>query len=213
MTENNQLKQNALQPEATGNPAAAADAATFKEFRQLLGITAWDFILFTDGSGSSAELPGGYGVVVVERKVGKIELLYGAANRWSVNKAEAHAVFEGLSYVMLRKAAEKIGGSRVFVITDSTYVANTLNDVVKYPTTTFAISTHQMVWSGVLQARRMGIMVKAIHVPRNSNPMMTAADTLSKLARQQIKAADTVDTLTKLYADCEQNFKLTAEVP
>jgi len=208
--EKNTLKQNELQCVTENGSTSPAEAKTFKEFRQLLGITSWDFILFTDGSGSGAEFPGGYGVVVVERKVGKIELLYGAANRWSVNRAEAQAVFEGLSYVMLRKAAEKLGGSPVIVITDSTYVANALNQTVLDPVTPFVTSTHQMVWAGVLQARRMGIMVKAIHVPRNSNPMMVTADALSKLARQQVKDADTAGMLSKLYEDCDRTFKLTA---
>lgn len=211
MAENNPLKQNELQPTTAEGSTSPADAKTFKEFRQLLGISAWDFILFTDGSGSSANFPGGYGVVVVERKVGKIELLCGASNQWSVNKAEAQAVFEGLSFVLLRKAAEKIGGSKVFVITDSTYVANTLNQTVNDPITPFMTSTHQMVWSGVLQARRLGIMVKALHVPRNSNPMMETADELSKLARQQLKDADTTNILEKLYAACQDRFKLVAE--
>ncbi len=73
-----------------------------------------ELVLYTDGGASPNPGPGGWGVVFVERASGKKRELSGSEGHSTNNRMELTAAIRGLE--------ETAPGSRVEVVTDSTYV-------------------------------------------------------------------------------------------
>lgn len=185
------------------------DAADFAQLLLATKANAWDYFVCTDGSGSTPDKPGGYGAVILSRRSTTPVLLAGSLNRCTSQQAEIRGVFETVNHLVNLKAGEKANGAQVYVITDSQYVADKLPAIIKEPASMFTTGKHAVVWAGIMHARRVGIVLHVRYVARNSNPLMTMADRLSKEARAAVLGVDTEMLAQTLLQQCEQSFSLT----
>jgi len=173
-----------------------------------LGIARWDVIAFTDGSGSSRRFSGGYGVVFRTHD-SMFQTLHGGLSNTTSQEAELRGVFELVNYLLAIRKNERSNGLLVHVVTDSTYVANRVVNLD--PLSSLDTGKHTMLVGGLLEASRRGVKVVPHYVPRNRNPLMTLADSLSKLARFANTAETASDLLDQTLSTCDEAFPLTIE--
>jgi len=91
-----------------------------QELLERFGIKKWDVLLIGDGSGTTWDTPSGWCVILLDLITGRKELITGAKNRGSINRAELQPYLEALAlhYYSINKG--KL--SRVFdvhIISDS----------------------------------------------------------------------------------------------
>jgi ribonuclease HI len=171
-----------------------------------LKIARWDVLAFTDGSGSSRKNSGGYGVVFRTRD-SMFQTLHGGITNTTSQEAELRAVFELVNYLLAIRKNEVTRGLLVHIVTDSSYVATRLKNLD--PLTSLDSGKHTMLVGGLLEATRRGVKVVPHYVPRNKNPLMVLADSLSKLARLA-NAYDLSDGfLEAALQQCAKDFPLS----
>jgi hypothetical protein len=115
-------------------------------------------------------------------------------------------VFDLVSYAYRTRPSAFETGFYVHVLTDSSYVARMLAEID--PVKTLKAKAHPHIWAGLAQARRRGICLVPHLLPRNSNPMMIAADHLSKMARKAIVKAHSSAVGTSAVAVVKEAFPL-----
>lgn len=69
-----------------------------QELLQRFGIQRWDLLLIGDGSGTTFNTPAGWCVILLDLVTGRRELLTGAKNRGSINRAELQPYLEALAF-------------------------------------------------------------------------------------------------------------------
>lgn len=173
-----------------------------------LSIARWDVLAFSDGSGSSRKNSGGFGVVFREHD-SIFRTLHGGISNTTSQEAELRGVFELVNYLLSIRKNEMSKGLLVHVITDSSYVANRIANLD--PLSSLDTGKHTMLIGGLLEASRRGVRVVPHYVPRNSNPLMTLADSLSKLARFANTAETASDLLDATLSQCDTEFPLSIQ--
>jgi ribonuclease HI len=148
----------------------------------------------TDGSGCKTVDPIGYASVIAHRSPIKIKLLTGNAAFGGVQEAELRAVVDLVSYALRTRPSQYESGFYIQMFTDSSYVANGINNLD--PLKVYRAKAHTHLWQSILAAKRRGVHVSAILLPRNTNKMMVAADALSKAARKLVVSLHDSNLLT-----------------
>jgi hypothetical protein len=175
-----------------------------------VGVVGWDVIAFVDGSGSKQTAPGGYAAVFCT-KTSMFNYVAGGITNASSSEAEMRAVFELVNYLLRTGHNRKHGGLLIQLITDNTYVANTLAQLD--PLSSLDATKHTMILAGLMEATRLGVRVVPHHLHRNRNPLMVLADALSKQYRVANDRTRGDQLLAKALAVCETDFPLNVRSP
>lgn len=129
---------------------------------------SWDYIIETDGSGTSYNASAGWAAVLHKPGLERALTLSGAFSSGTNNVAELMAVWQALLYLVEAEAVAETpeAGCRVHVVSDSRYVVEGLNRL----DTEWAsdITKNRMLWLGVAAARRLGVIITAHHVLRDT---------------------------------------------
>lgn len=140
-------------------------------------ITNWDYLLLGDGSGSSWGRPIGWACVLVERRTWTGIPFCGAANDGTVNFAELMAYLMPLTYIDTKKVTGQV--VNVHVITDSEYTQQNSHRLTP--------DKNAGLIGGINAFRRKGICTTFHWMRRNTHPLTTLADELSKEMRKLVK--------------------------
>lgn len=206
------------QPSASGGLAATSLMDGYKpdidkSLNDLLvgvGVIGWDVIAFVDGSGSKQSAPAGYAAVFCTRTT-MFNYVAGGVTNASSSEAELRAVFELVNYLVRTGHNRKQGGLLIQLVTDNTYVANTLAQLD--PLSSLDATKHSMVLAGLMEAARLGVRIVPHHLHRNRNPLMVLADALSKQYRVANDRTRGDQLLAKTLAVCETDFPLNVRSP
>jgi len=166
----------------------------------------WDAIAFTDGSGSGPTEPGGYAACVVYRRKAGIQTITGWLSACSSQHAEVRAVYELATQLHRQNSGQRSNGFQCHLVTDSKYVANRLAQINKDPSKALASKSHTLQWVGIQHASRYGVNIIPHHIGRNSNPLMSLADDLSR--KTKLTSVDRTALVDECLVDCESNFKI-----
>jgi ribonuclease HI len=180
-------KRRAQQAKAKTPPEAKPEMS-LQDLLDQLHIDRWDYLIIGDGSGCGWDSGAGWGSVLIERRTGHRSVWWGAVNRGTVNFAEIMAYLQPLNWLSskvleLRKSGE-IGtrAYRVHIITDSDYcrqsLANQGSTKVK----------NGGLWEIFRFYRRVGFVIQAHWIRRETIPLNCYADRLSKLVRKHVEA-------------------------
>lgn len=188
-----------------------AEAKTFTSLLQALRPDRgrWDMVACTDGSGSTDALPGGYAAVMVYRRQKGIHVITGSASNCTSQGAEVRALYELANFLVATKVGHTDGGYCVQLVTDSQYVATSLSAINADPVRALATKSHRLQWIAIQYAARVGIRFTPHYIARNSNPLMTLADSASKAARLAFDAAAIETLRLNAELECEASFPLS----
>lgn len=159
------------------------------QFMEEKNVTTFDAVLIGDGSGSKWTAGAGWGAVLVQYEPPDMfaTAWYGAANRGTVNFAEAMAYLAPLTWLHAHEKEERgrLGGHRmlhVHIITDSQYcrTAGTSPSPSKY--------ANGIIWSALANLKRMGVMLTWHWAPRNLAPYNPYCDDVSRRLNQLVAA-------------------------
>lgn len=187
-----------------------ADHSSLAAMLRSLDIRIWDVIAFVDGSGSKRGSSGGYGVVFRTR-TGRFQILHGGISSTTSQEAELRAVFELINTLLAAKLNETERGLTVHAVTDSSYVAKRLAAID--PLRILDTRTHTVWLAGIVEATRRGVRIIPHYVPRNSNPLMTLADELSKWGRLTNSNEETSQRLAETISQCDDDEQFPLTIP
>lgn len=137
-------------------------AQTLEEVLELTGIEdgEWDVLLIGDGSGTSWDKSCGWGVTLIT-STNYRNNYSGSFSNGTNNIAEIMAYMLPLMALSAGEVPLDIKkGCKVFIVTDSQYVANGVNERIP-------LKTNGEVWAAIQSVRRLGIDLKAVWVGRD----------------------------------------------
>jgi ribonuclease HI len=165
--------------------------ACARQLLKQLKIKDWDYLIVSDGSGSSWDREIGWGSVLIENNKSRftVRILCGSASNGSVNVAEIMAALWPLMWIAAKETdrVEKDGADRrtinVHIVTDSQYVKTTGE-----AGSSAATVKNASLWSALNTFTWTGIQPHWHWIRRTSHDFNKLADHVSKLARMQIKS-------------------------
>jgi ribonuclease HI len=168
------------------------DEETLDVLLTRLEIPNVDMVMIGDGSGSGWDHEAGWATVTIEKATKERRVWCGSVNIGSVNFAEIMAYIQPLCWIVNREIERKANGMprrlyTVAILTDSEYVANTLNDKIDKTK-----GKNSILWQQFDCLKRQGILIQAKWVRRDTYDLNRYVDTLSKAARLMIKARNLV---------------------
>lgn len=148
-------------------------AATLNDLLSVLDIKPgeWDFLLVGDGSGNTWELPFGSASTLISAATFDRKVFASSGSHGTNNVAEMMAYLMPLLYLSAQGRA-----ARVHIVTDSEYVANTLNGQQ-------AAKSNIELWQAIRATRYRGLTLHGHWIPRGVVPLNEFADRLANAAR------------------------------
>lgn len=169
---------------------SADPAEPLEDLLERLGIERWDYLIVGDGSGSNWGRAAGWASVSVERLTMERLVWTGAMNLATVNFAEIMAYVQPLSYLVSReierrgKNRVRLVAHKVHIVTDSQYVANTINGKDR------TMAKNAALWASLDVFSRLGFTLTGHWLGRDGCGLNNYSDKLSKMYRHLIKEAD-----------------------
>lgn len=140
----------------------------------------YDYVVFTDGSGSTKDGPGGWAIEAFQADHDGGAAIYsqfGMFSNMSVNQAELQGILSFLAYLDDGRNVK----NRILVVSDSEVT-------VKCGNKEYARNQNTGLWSMLDHYISKGNHVKFMWVPRNSNEFSRKCDVVSKEVRALGKA-------------------------
>lgn len=136
----------------------------------------YDFVIVSDGSGTTWKTACGWASVLV-RNDGSKMIFHGALNHGTNNVAELMGCIQPLLYMMATELYNE-QGTTVLILTDSEYVANGVNSKI-------VPKKNSELWTLLLSASKYAIRLQAKWIPRASNEFNVFADNLASICRTE----------------------------
>lgn len=148
-----------------------------------LGLSSgdWDGILVTDGSATTYEHTAGWAGILIESKSLQRRVFHGGYSAGTNNVAELMAVVQPLLALSADGVFNKPNGYKLHVVSDSTYVVSGLNDDSYYLRSAPGL---RGMWYAVQGCRRLGIVCKGHHIPRDSINLNKLAHAVANISRK-----------------------------
>lgn len=151
-----------------------------------LRITAADYLLVGDGSGSNWGRGIGWASVLVDLEADEQMVWHGAANYGTVNVAEIMAYLLPLTYLADKLTDQRRTGAgtrpvRVHIVTDSQYVKDTGSLVARG--TVPAGGKHVGLWHAFAGFARRGLILTWHWIAREDHALNAYCDRLSRSSR------------------------------
>ena len=135
----------------------------------------YEILLFTDGSGSTAETPCGWSFISLNRN-GETRQQSGYLSNGTVNQSELMGLVQFLMYCEATKTFPK----KILVVSDSELT-------VKCGNKEWSINHNKGIWSLIDYHRLNNCQIDFVWVPRNSNDLSKIVDKESKEIRLRKK--------------------------
>lgn len=204
---NKKSKPNRKQRQAKARAAARA-GETLQQFCRRLKIPDdWDYLIFSDGSGSNFSQACGWASVTIDRTTGDRSVRGGGMDSGTVNFAEMMAAMQPLTVIDNReedRGKDRKGGRRlsiqVHIVTDSQYCRDMGGSDNRM------LSKNVGLWAAFDQFLRKGIVLNWHHIVREDCELNSFVDRLSKIMRLMYKNIDmceqTAKELNRTVYDC-----------
>lgn len=139
-------------------------------------IQACDFLVVSDGSGTTWELPCGWAATLVDTRTFERRVFHGGASHGSNIFAELFGITHPLLWLLSQQRPVKVGGTHVHILTDCETLATTWN----HKTTR---KKNRELW-GLLDAiQRRGLMLHFHWRNRSTTALNILADRLASANR------------------------------
>jgi ribonuclease HI len=148
--------------------------AQFRELTTLLSLPELDVIIIADGSGTTADKPGGYTAVIWDRRINEVYELGGSLTHATNNVVELASFPHALWLV--NRTEELRQGSKLGCNSDSELT-------VKCGQGVYSRNSLGHLWASVEYFERKGVVFEWKWVPRNSNPLNAWCDKRSREMR------------------------------
>ncbi len=141
------------------------------------GKPAWDVLFIGDGSGTDISKPAGWAVTSIDRYSGSRHVQIGSYSNATVNFVEAECYIHALRYDLQVRMGGKLNRARrVVIFSDSEVTVRTGNGQ-------YQPSYQPEVWLVYAYYRSLGYQITFFSLPRETNPLHSVMDKLSRSCR------------------------------
>ena len=167
-----------------------------QELLQRFNIQKWDVLLCGDGSGTTWGTPAGWCVILLDLVTGRKELITGAKNRGSINRAELQPYLEALAFHYYSINKGKL--SRVLDV----HIISDSEVTVKCGQGRYQRKTNNDLWCVVDFWRMKGYNLHWHHVPAHvadEPEVHVLTDKVAGESRKRMELAPSSDILETLF--------------